>query len=418
MPAVLEAPPVETPSIAQDGGFAERLGQTIQTDPNAARLPGFGAPKEPEKVIPPEPKQEVKVDPPAPKDPVLEKKPGASEMLKQLAAGEKKEPADKTVPPPTAEQKKEYTMKELRLRAERADALEKEVAEHKAKISEFETKYKDIDPETIKKTMEEKDKTLAEREDKIAALNLMESTKFKKAVSEPLETYKSDIKARSEKFKFSWRDFENVLLTVSDPDEQLAQIDKILDEAETPLTTSQRANIVARVQDINATSFYGAGLLRDAGKAQESLKAEEARKANEEKESKSQSFKSQSDTVFNQMFSEEMLADMPFLAPKGEDGKPVADKTLLDGIRKAAVADKAPWRLALDSYSAEVLPLVMDYAKERDAKIAELEDRIGKLSGAGPKGGGEIRHEESGGQDAGLSLQEKVEKVMKAQGRM
>lgn len=422
MPAIAEpSAPIETPSIPQDGGFAERLNQAITADPNAARLPGAGiAPPPPEAPVAPKPAdapagtEAGKKDPPEPPAP----KAGAADMFKKLAQGEK--PEEKPATPPTPEQKREYTMKELRLRAEKADSLEKELADVRKEIET--AKAAGATPEQIKALTADRDAVKAERDDfkkKLEAADVMQSELYIKNVTEPLEAIWTDLKKASGDFKFSWEQFSNAL-AMQDHRQRLTAISRVLDSAvqENPeskemesLDALNKQDIVNAVSEFVKRESYGQQILANSGKASEALKAEQARKTAEEKERHGQTFRDQSDRVFKQLFSDENLAQMPFLAPKGEDGRPVMDKALAAEIRKAATDDSAdPWRHSLKSYALEVLPHALTHIEKQDAKIAEYEERIGKLSGAGPKPGGEIRLED-GSPDDKLTFEERIAKL-------
>lgn len=420
MPALAEPPvQVETPTIPQDGGFADRLNQTISADPGAARQPGFKAP-DPTPATPTLPEvPDAPTGSPDPKKapvegaPVPEPKTSASDRLKKLALGEKEQP--KT--PPTQEEKKEFTMKELRLRAERADVLEKELTDARKEIET--AKAAGATPDQIKVLTDERDAIKAEREDykkRLAAADVSQSDEYRDNVVKPMEAIWGELKKASEDYKFPINEL-GAALNITDHRQRLSAISKVLDSAEGDMDILNKNEIVNSVGEFLRREFYGRQLLADGSKAQEALKANKARLETEQKEKSTQTFNQQADDIFKQMFSEEQLEDMPFLAPKGDDGKPKADKAILDSIRKSATSTKEPWRLALDSYSTELLPKVMDYAKERDAKIVELEDRIAKMSGKVPGGNGAIVHEDSN-PDSKLTLQERVEQQMKAQGRM
>lgn len=434
MPAVADPPTqVQAPPTPQDGGFAERLGQTIHSDPNAARLPGFkveSAPPTPEKTLnAPTGLETGKKDPPEVIPPIkdekkVESKASASDLLKNLAKGEQKV-EDKTLPP-TPEQKKEYTMKELRLRAEKADTLEKELATVREEIAS--AKALGATPDQLKALTEERDAIKAEREDykkKLAAVDVMQSDNYIDNVTKPMEAIWKGLKKDSEEFKFSWEGLTTAL-NITDHRQRLSAIAKVLDNAVqkdsesgemVPLDSLNKNDIVNAVTAFVERDYYGRQLLADADKTQGALKAEKEKKESLEKETRKQTFTSQADHVFKQMFSEEALADMPFLGTKDGDGKFTPDKTLLDSIRKAAADDSTdPWKHSLKSYALELLPVVMEYAKKNDTKITELEERIGKLSGAGPKGGGAITHEDGGNPDDKLSMAERLAKIQKSQG--
>jgi len=408
----------------------DRLGQTMAQDP-VARQNGTIPPQtpqaapEPQKATPTPPKTSdapetvsvPKTATPEVKETTTEEKPKAkaSDLLKQLAAGEKKE-ADKPVTPPTPEQKKEYTMKELRLRAEKADALDKELADARKELEAAKAAH--ADPEQIKLLTEERDAIKAEREEykkKLAALDVMQSDEYQTNVTKPMEAIWQDLSKSAEDFKFNIRDLASAI-QIPDHRQRLAAISKVLDSTEGDLDPMNRYDLVNAANEFLRREAYGAQLLANSSKTQEALKADRQRKEAEEKEVRTQSAHQQAEQIFKQMFSEESLADMPFLAEKAEDGTLKPNKELLSQIRKAATFEKEPWRMALDSYSTELLPVVMEYAKEKDARIKELEDRVAALSGAGPKPGGVISHEGEGDPDSNLTLAERIEKTQRSQG--
>lgn len=419
MPAVAE-PPVAplSPTSVDDGGFMERMSQTLEANP-------FSQSNAPAPVTPPKVEPPVGQDGSKPVDGVAkaDAKLSPADNLKKIAAGA---PKDQPVTPPTQEQKKDFSMKELRLRAEKADTLEKELADVRKEIES--AKALGATPDQLKVLTAERDSIKAERDEykkKLSARDVMESDQYIESVSKPMGAIWAELRKDSQELKFPIQGLVDAM-QIEDHRKRLSAISKALQEAHTvdengekvPLDELNKGNIVANVQEFLRREYYGKQLLADAGKTSEALKADKARKDSEEKEKGTQTFNQHADDIFKQMFNEEQLSDMPFLAPKGEDGKPKVDKDLMDRIRKSATRDKEPWRLALDSYSTEILPLVMEHSKNQDAKIAELEARIGKLSGAGPRGGGELRPEDNGSPESKLSLEDQVKSIQKAQGRL
>lgn len=404
----------------------DRMGETLQADPLAASR-GHKAPETPPApptppVAPQTPEKRpdaptgtetAKETPPVKPEVKAEPKVGASELLKQLASGEKKEPA-LAEKPPTQEQKKEYSMKELRLQAEKSQTLEKELADARKELETARANH--APPEEIKTLTEERDAIRAERDDykkRVAAVDITQSDPYIENVTKPMEALWKDLNKAAEDFKFDMRGLA-VAIQIPDHRQRLAAISKVLDSAEGDLDPMNRNDLVNTANEFLRREFYGRQLLEDGVKTQEALKADKARKDSEEKETRTKSANEQADHIFRQMFSEASLADMPFLAPKDADGKPTPNKELLAQIRKSATTEKEPWRNALDSYSTELLPVVMDYAKGQDAKIAELEERVAKLSGAGPKPGGPIVHEEGGEPKA--SMVDEITKLQRGQG--
>lgn len=344
---------------------------------------------------------------------VVETKPTASELLKKLTEVPKE--GEKT--PPTPEQKKEYTMKELRLRAEKADSLEKELSDVRKEIETAKTAG--ATPEQIKTLTEERDAIKAEREDykkKLAAVDVMQSEPYIENVTKPMEAIWKDLNKASEEFKFPISELA-AALNITDHRQRLSAISKVFDGATEDIDALNKQDLVEMTSEFMKREYYGRTLLADSGKAAEALKAEATRKSAEATESKKQAFTQQADHVFKQMFSEEMLEQMPFLAPKGEDGKPVLDKAVAAEIRAAAKdSGEEPYQHALKSYALELLPRALSHIEELGKENESLKDRIGKLSGAGPKPGGEIRHEEGADPDNKLTLQERLEKLQKANG--
>lgn len=406
----------------------DRMGATLQADPMAANW-GVKAPETPPAASQPQTATQTPVKapdaptgtetaketPPVKEAPAAEVKTKASDLLKQLASGEKKADAI----PPTPEQKKEYSMKELRLRAEKADSLEKELADARKDIET--AKAAGATPDEIKVLREERDAIKAERdayEKKIAALDVMQSKEYIENVTKPMEEIWKDLNKSAEDFKFSMRDLSEAI-QIPDHRQRLAAISKVLDSAEGDLDPLNRHDLVSAANEFLRRSFLGQKIAQDSTEAKKALDAEKTRKESEDKQTRSQTFKSHADDVFNQMFSEESLSDMPYLASKDEDGKLTPKKELLNEIKASAKDEEdAPYMRALKSYSLTLLPTVMEHAKAQEAKIAELEERVAKLSGAGPRPGGTITHEESGDPDSKLGFQERIEKQLKAEGRL
>lgn len=406
----------------------DRFSTVIQSDPIAAGRQPKGSetsqaapePQTATQVAPkpsdaPEAKPEGKETPSSKEPPKPEVKTKASDLLKQLAAGEKKEPTESERVPPTPEQKKEYSMKELRLRAEKADLLEKELADVRKEIEVAKAAH--ASPDEIKILTEERDAIKAEKEglkQKLAAYDVTQSGPYLKEVSEPMEAIWKDLNKASEEFKFDMVAFAKAI-QIPEHRARLAAISKVLDNSEGDLDPMNRMDLVNAANEFLRREHYGRTLLADGVKTQEALKAEKTRRDSEEKDKFAKTASEQADNIFRQMFSEESLADMPFLAPKDEEGNPKPNKELLAQIRKSATTEKPPWRMALDSYSTELLPVVMEHAKGQEAKIAELEERVAKLSGAGPKAGGPITHEKNGAESKG-SLMDEITKLQRGAG--
>ena len=411
MPAVADPPvQVETPSIPQDGGFADRLNQTIAADPGAARPPGSGF-KAPDPV-PATPTLPVTQDAPTvngepKKDPpegtvTPEAKTSASDRLKKLAAGEQKEDVKLQL---TQEEKKAQTVAQMRKRADEADVLEKQLADLRKEIET--AKAAGATTEQLKVLTEERDALKTEREDykkRLAAADVSQSDEYRDNVVKPMESIWGELKKAAEDYKFPINEL-GAALNIQDHRQRLAAISKVLDSAEGDMDILNKNEIVNSVSEFLRREFYGRQLLADGSKTQEALKADKARKETEQKEKFTQTFNSQADDIFKQMFSEENLKGMPFV--KKED---------LESIRKSATASKEPWKLALDSYSTEVLSKSLEYSEGLEKENSELKDRIAKMSGKVPGGNGQIIHEEAN-PDSKLTLQERIEQTMKAQGR-
>lgn len=406
----------------------DRLGSTISADPMAAKGPNSGAPPTPTPPPAAKPAQDAPTGTETPAKPESEvkpettTKPNAAEALKKLREGGKA-PEAKPETPLTPEQKKEYTVKQLRERAEKADALEKELADVRKEIET--AKAAGATPDQIKVLTEERDAIKKERDDykdRVARLDITQSEPYVENVTKPMQAIWKELTDASKKYNFPLTELSSAV-QIEDGDARLEALEGLLkgaysgvdeDGNKKPIGDLKKLEIVQAVNQFLTREYYGRQLLADSGKTNEALKADKLRRENEEKEKSTQTFNSHADEVFKQMFSDEMLEDMPWLAPKNEDGKPVPDKALMSAIRKSASSTKEPFRMALDSYSSEILPLVMEDNRKKDSEIAELKDRIGKLSGAGPKPG--TPKPEEGLPDDKLSLKERVEKLQKSQG--
>jgi len=165
-------------------------------------------------------------------------------------------------------------------------------------------------PDDIKKVAEE-------RQNKLAAYDVTQSSKYQNEVAAPLDRILKELQDASKDFGYPWKDFVDA---VEQPTkrEREAALSKVLATAEKELNPLTTLDILSGVNEYLQRQEFGDALIKNAKVAQEAMKREEAAKGEQSKKQSETEFSRISGIVFDHIVSDETLESMPFL--KGEDG--------------------------------------------------------------------------------------------------
>lgn len=419
MSAIAEAPaaPAQKPvgQSSMRSAFAEAhaksaaAGGVDGTGPTQEQRAAMAAKTAADAVKPVQPaaKTEAPADPAKGQEAQKPAEKSVASMFDKLKSGEveeiKAEPTKPEKDPATLTKEEKAENSYRKLRQER-DAFEKELKEIREKVG-------DTDVPALKKQLADLEKLATERQQKLAARDVAESEAFQQHVAQPSEAILTELHNSSKKFGFSWKEFVDAVEKPT-PDEREVAIDGILSAAENEIPSVTKLKLLSRVNEYLQRQEYGEQLLRNAQKAAEAIKAEEARRAQEAKEGERGEYERVSNIVLKHITSDEYLESMPFLT-KEKDGKRVLDESKIDALKKSlAYQDKEEHHIkALKTISAEILPLAIKENESLRSTVKSLEDRIAKLTGASPSISSSEASAAGGGDEDGVSLQEKLRRI-------
>lgn len=318
----------------------------------------------------------------------------ASDMLAGLktdprkpeAKGESK-PEEKVDPSKLSkEEKEQFTFKELRRKADEGEAHKKELDALKAKLN-------GTDIEAVLKERDDAKKTADERQKRLDALDVQESTWFRDNVAAPNSAIFKEIQDTSKEFNV---DFEALAraIEIDKTPERNAAIGKILsagrNASDEPIDPVTLASTARKIDEYLTRYEAGQKVIANASKAKEAMAAEEAARQKEQQGQAASEYERVAGIIFDKLTDGANLAMLPFLAvPDKNDaaGNPVLDMDKARKIREAAVlGEDAPEDRVLNQYSRALLPEALEQIKALRKQLAEKEDYIGKLAGAGPSG--------------------------------
>lgn len=299
----------------------------------------------------------------------------------------------------TKEEKAENSYKKLR---QERDTFEKELKEIRDKVG-------DADVPALKKQLADIEKIAAEREQKLAAIDVIESPQFRENVSIPCETILKELSDSSKKFGFSWKEFVNAVEEQT-PDEREVKLDKLFSAAENEMPNVTKLKLFSRVNEYLQRQEYGQKIIANSKSANEILKANKAREEQESKDKSQSESKRVSELVLKHITSEEYLPDLPFLT-KEVDGKRVLDDSKIALVRKELESqEQEPIHMkALRVISRELLPMALEENKSLRVSKVELEERIAKLTNSSPSIEQSKQEEEV--KDDGLSIADRLKKI-------
>lgn len=412
---------ITTPTDAPKSDFRQRMAEARAKSEAAGGVEG--APKKPEAPKPegkapekkPEAKPEQKKEEKAPEKKtetpfsVLDKLKVAPEE-EGKAEGKPEEPDLSKL---TKEQKERHTYKVLSEKADKAEALEKE-------LGELRSKFNGTEPSAVLKENTDLKKQNQELQVKLKAIEVRETDEYQNDVAKPLERIFNELQAKSKKYGFVWKDFLDAT-ELSDEDSRTAALGKVLTAGETEVPQLVQLSILSSVNEWLAREKYGQELLSNSPKVAEAMKQAKEKALAEKKAKDNEDFTRTADIVFSRMTNLEdgEIADlMPFLAlkdKKNPDGSLILDPEKQKQIRAEATMEDQPHHIrALQAYSTAMLPMALEDNKSLRSQLAERDQRIGELTNASPSVD-PTKTEVSEGHDDGLSLTEKMRQIRMGQ---
>lgn len=310
----------------------------------------------------------------------------------------------------TKEQKEAHTYKTLREKADKYEATQKELEELKGRLN-------GTDLDALKKELEDIKKVADERQNKLAAVDITQSDKYKREVFQPLGKIFKELQENSKEFGFSWKDFVDAVEKPTHLEREQA-LSAVILGAEKEVNPFTQLSILSGVNEYLQRQEFGELLIKNASAVQEAMKIEDAEKAEAGKKHSESEFNRVAGIVFDHVINPDLADDIPFLFTdrKDSDGNLIIDPAKSKQIRDSASYGESPAHIrALQSYSTELLPMVISDNKTLRKEKAELEERISQLSNAGPKIDGGAPVQETKDEGDKLTLEQRIAKIQRSQ---
>lgn len=249
-------------------------------------------------------------------------------------------------------------------KASKLPALEKELTE----LRERAEKLSSVDPTRYEAQIAEKEKALAEYEQKLALYDIRESKPFKEQVLQPLTKIGQDADRLAATYGISGQDLKDAL-TIADPKAQFERLNELMESFD-PIHKAKVFTMVEKTQE----TYEKAGELErnavEAKKEMDFLNHQEAEKQKGERQKQL--------TVSAEAVRKQMLEHLPLLK----------DEAVAKDVFAADLDPQDPTMKTYNAYAGQVLKHVVKSNRSLEAKVKELEGELAKRASLGVKAGG------------------------------
>jgi hypothetical protein len=249
-------------------------------------------------------------------------------------------------------------------KASKLPALEKELTD----LRERAEKLSAVDPTRYEAQIAEKEKALAEYEQKLALYDIRESRPFKEQVLQPLTKIGQDADRLAATYGISGQDLKDAL-TIADPKAQFERLNELMENFD-PIHKAKVFTMVEKTQE----TYEKAGELErnavDAKKEMDFLNHQEAEKQKGERQKQL--------TVSAEAVRKQMLEHLPLLK----------DEAVAKDVFAADLDPQDPTMKTYNAYAGQVLKHVVKSNRSLEAKVKELEGELAKRASLGVRAGG------------------------------
>lgn len=307
-----------------------------------------------------EPKQEATVEEPKEEIPDLDTP--LAELGKKEEATEEAKPASEDTPKGLSEKAK-VKWGELREKADKYDALQKQLQEMEVKLKARES----ADPERFQKEIEEREARLQEYEKKLAIKDIQESKQFQEEVISPMKNINTTVARISQMYEMQ-PDNIKVALLITDPLERERELIKLTDG----MNQVHAAKVWTMAEEVTKLQARAEELENNALNAKKELEFISQQEAEKQKEQKRAELK-----VYAEKVQQQFKGKIPDLK----------DEALAKQVFSAELEVDRPELVAYRAYAGAYLPKVLTDNANLKVELAELKKVLEERNAASPKAG-------------------------------